>query len=94
MRTSLAIGIGAVVAVLVIVFCILPLKEVSYQATEKYLATQTYYVTEPYTSSWLSAASQREITLYQDVAKQTNVWKERPVTLYKKVSFLEAAIAY
>ena len=94
MKTSLAIGIGAVVVVLVIVFCILPLKEVSYQATEKYQAPETYYVTEPYTPSWLSAASQREITMYQDVAKTTYVWKERTVTLYKNVSLLEALIAY
>jgi hypothetical protein len=39
-------------------------------------------------------AGYREVTLYQDVAKQTYVWQERTVTLYKKVSFLEAAIAY
>lgn len=136
MRTGLAIGIGAVVAVLVIVFCILPLKEVSYEGIEKYQAPQTYYTEEPYTDripypaqGWQSAelparllqfrvvervgpwasqlwesrqpipvryktAGYREVTLYQDVAKQTYVWQERTVTLYKKVSFLEAAIAY
>lgn len=49
MGRNLAIGIGAVVAVLVIVFCILPLKEVSYEGIEKYQAPETYYALEPYT---------------------------------------------
>jgi hypothetical protein len=109
-RTKLAVGIGAVVAVLVIVFCVLPLKEVSYEATEQYQAPETYYVEEPYTeripytvqtpyiengeTKWRTTTEYREVTLYQDVAGQTYVWKERTVTLYKKVSFLEAAIAY
>ena len=137
MRTGLAIGIGAGVAVLVIVFCILPLKEVSYEGIEKYQAPQTYYTEEPYTDrvpypaqGWQSTQAQlraiefrvvmqqgapviqfrvvrhpvdairrpeagyREVTLYEDVAKQTYVWMERTVTLYKNVSFLEAFIAY
>ena len=94
MRTGMAIGIGALVAVLVIVFCVLPLKQVSYEATEYYQAPETYYVSEPYTSPWLSAASQRDMTLYHDVAKVRYVWQERTVTLYKNVSLLEAAIAY
>ena len=134
MRTGMAIGIGAVVAVLVIVFCILPLKEVSYEATEQYMAPQTYYTEEPYTERipypdqgwqsaqvpggyvelhavqkawpwatqlWLShqpipviykTAGYRQVTLYEDVAKQTYVWQERTVTKYKNVPFIEALI--
>jgi hypothetical protein len=91
MVNKLAIGIGVVVAVFVIVFCALPLKEVSYQGTEKYLAPVTYYVEEPYTTH-SGAIPQPEVTQYKPVAEQTYVWKERPVTLYKKVSFLEALI--
>ena len=49
MRTKLAIGIGAAVLVLVIVFCALPLKEVAYETTEQYQASETYYTSEPYT---------------------------------------------
>jgi hypothetical protein len=93
MATKLAISIGAVVAVLVIVFCVLPLKEVSYEGIERYMATETYYVSEPYTAH-SGASAQPEVTLYHDVAKTRYVWQERPVTLYKNVSLLEAAIAY
>jgi hypothetical protein len=149
-RTKLAISIGAVVVVLVIVFCILPLKEVSYEGIGKYMATGGYYyVDEPYAermpynvsetrsiqvpytveeaytvwqivrdpitnevlgrepvtryrtvlkhrpaTAYGSATSYREVTLHQDAAGQTYAWQERTVTLYKKVSFLEAAIAY
>ena len=93
MRTKLAIGIGAVVLVLVIVFCVLPLKEVTYEATEQYQAPETYYVSEPYTT-YSGASGQPEVTQYRDVAKVRYVWQERTVTLYKKVSLLEAAIAY
>jgi hypothetical protein len=63
----------------------------SYQGTEKYLAPVTYYVEEPYTTH-SGAIPQPEVTQYKPVAEQTYVWKERPVTLYKKVSFLEALI--
>ena len=93
MRTKLAIGIGAVVLVLVIVFCVLPLKEVTYQATEQYQAPETYYVEEPYTT-YSGASGQPEVTQYRDVAKVRYVWQERTVTLHKNVSFLEALIAY
>jgi hypothetical protein len=93
MRTTLAIVIGAVVAVLVIVFCVLPLREVSYEGIEKYQAPETYYVSEPYTTH-SGATGQPEVTQYHDVAKVRYVWQERTVTLYKNVSFLEAAIAY
>ncbi len=92
MVNKLAIGIGAALAVFVIVFCALPLKEVSsYQGTEKYLAPEGYYVEEPYTTH-SGAIAQPEVTQYKLVAEQTYVWKERTVTLYKKVSFLEALI--
>jgi hypothetical protein len=147
--TKLAIGIGAVVAVLVIVFCVLPLKEVAYGATENYQAPETYYTSEPYTERIPYTVSEshpvrvsyteeeaytvwqniydpithevigrepvtkyrtvvkhrtemvygpvtkyREVTLYKDAAGQTQVWQERPATQYKKVSLLEALIAY
>jgi hypothetical protein len=124
MRTKLAISIGAVVAVFVIVFCALPLKEVSYEGIEKYMAPETYYVQESYTDripypaqAWQSAqvpayliadhavwflhlgakvyrpeTGYRQVTRYQDTAVQTYVWKERTVTLYKKVPFIEALI--
>jgi hypothetical protein len=91
MRMKLAIGIGVVVAIFVIVFCALPLKQVSYEGTEKYLAPETYYVEEPYTTH-SGASPQPEVTQYHDVAKTNYVWKERPVTIYKKVSFLEALV--
>jgi hypothetical protein len=107
-RTKLAIGIGAVVAIFVIVFCALPLQEVSYQGIEKYLAPEGYNVEEPYSermpytvqtpyiengeTRWKTTTEYREVTLYQDATGQSYVWQERPVTLYKKVSFLEALI--
>jgi len=110
MSTKLAIGIGAVVLVLVVVFCVLPLKEVAYEATENYQASETYYTSEPYTelipytvqvpytidhqTYWKTVTKYREVTLYEDAAGQTQVWQERPVTLYKNVSLLEALIAY
>jgi len=93
MVNKLAIGIGAAVLVFVIVFCVLPLKEVAYEATEQYQAPETYYVEEPYTTH-SGATAQPEVTQYKLVAKQTYVWKERTVTLYKKVSMLEALIGY
>jgi hypothetical protein len=147
MRTKLAIGIGAAVAVFVIVFCALPLQEVSYQGIEKYLAPEGYYAEEPYAeripytvnetrgvqvpytvqesyiimqpirdpktqeiigyepvtryrtvlkhgpaTDYGPETEYREVTLYQNAAGQSYVWKERPVTLYKKVSFLEALV--
>jgi hypothetical protein len=108
MVNKLAIGIGAALAVFVIVFCALPLKQVSYEGTEKYLAPETYYNSEPYTeripytvqtpyiengeTKWRTDTEYREVTLYENAAGQTYVWKERTVTLYKKVSFLEALI--
>jgi hypothetical protein len=147
MRTKLAIGIGAAVAIFVIVFCALPLQEVSYQGTEKYLAPEGYYLEEPYTEQipytvnesrgfqepytvkepyiimrpirdpdthdiigyepitrystvlkhrpatvYGSTTEYRQVTLYGNAAGQSYVWKERPVTLYKKVSFIEALI--
>jgi hypothetical protein len=91
MVNKLAIGIGVVVAVLVIVFCVLPLKQVAYEATEQYQAPETYYVEEPY-NTHSGAIAQPEVTQYKLVAKQTYVWKERTVTLYKNVSMLEALI--
>jgi hypothetical protein len=110
MRNKLAIGIGAAVLVFVIVFCVLPLKEVAYEATEQYQAPETYYVNEPYTERipytvqipytinnetvWRTVTKYREVTLYRDVPEQTNTWQERGVTLYKKVSMLEALIGY
>ena len=149
MGKNLAIGIGTAVLVLVIVFCVLPLKEVSYGATEGYQAPQIYYTSEPYTDRipyvvnephsiqvryteqepytvWRNiidpvtqkvidreaitkyrtvvkyrsevvygpVTKYREVPLYSDAAGQTNAWQERPVTQYKKVSFLEALIGY
>jgi predicted RNA-binding protein YlqC (UPF0109 family) len=149
MRTKLAISIGAVVLVLVIVFCVLPLKQVAYGATEDYQTSETYYTSEPYTERipyvvnephsvqvryteeepytvWQNIIEEgtgkvigreaitkyrtvvkyrsevvygpvtkyREVTLYRDAAGQTQVWQERPAPQYKKVSFLEALIAY
>jgi hypothetical protein len=123
-KTKLAIGIGTVVAVFVIVFCALPLKEVSYEGIEKYMAPQTSYTEEPYTErvpypaqAWQPAQLQarlvadhmvwflhlgakvyrpetgyHQVTRYQDTPVQTYVWKERTVTLYKKVPFIEALI--
>jgi len=91
--TKLTIGIGAAVLVLVIVFCVLPLKGVAYEGIEKYQAPEIYYVSEPYTTH-SGAAGQPEVTQYQDVAKVRYVWQERPVTQYKKVSLLEALIGY
>jgi hypothetical protein len=93
MVNKLAIGIGAAVLVFVILFCVVPFKQVSYEATEQYQAPETVYVSEPYTT-YSPATGQPEVTLYQDVPKQTYVWKERPVTLYKKVSMLEYLVAY
>ena len=92
-----AIVIGAVVLVLVIVFCVLPLKGVAYQATEQYQAPETYYVSEPYTTHGPTIGGDtehQEVTLYHDVAKTRYVWQERTVTLYKNVSLLEAFVAY
>ena len=90
---NLAIGLGSAFLIFVIIFCAVPLKEVAYEATEKYQAPETYYVSEPYTTH-SGATGQPEVTLYRDAAGQTNVWQERPATQYKKVSLLEALIAY
>jgi hypothetical protein len=153
MVNKLTIGIGAAILVLVIVFCVLPLKEVAYEATEQYQASETYYTSEPYTERipyvvnephsvqvpytviepytvWENidtfpggpgsdpvqkriaitkyrtvvryrsevvygpVTRYREVPLSRDAAGQTNVWQERPVTQYKKVSLLEAFIGY
>ena len=44
----LAIGLGSALAFL-LVFCLAPIKEVSYTVDERYQTTETYYVTEAYT---------------------------------------------
>jgi hypothetical protein len=110
MVNKLAIGIGAAVLVFVILFCVVPFKQVSYEATEQYQAPETYYTSEPYTvripytvrtpyvengeTKWRTATEYREVTLYIDAAGQTNVWQEKTVTLSKKVSMLEYLVAY
>ena len=105
-----AIGLGSALLVFLIVFCIVPLKQVSYAATESYQAPETYYDPEPYTvripytvqipytqnheTVWRTVTKYREVTLYRDVPKQTNMWEERAVTQYKRVSMLEYLIGY
>ena len=44
----LAIGLGSALAFM-LVFCLAPVKAVSYTADERYQTTETYYVSEPYT---------------------------------------------
>ena len=43
--------IGSVILVLFLVFCLVPLKEVSYAVTVEYEDTETYYEEQPYESS-------------------------------------------
>ena len=44
----LAIGLGSAL-IFLLVFCLAPIKEVSYTVDERYQTTETYYVTEAYT---------------------------------------------
>ena len=45
---KIGIGVGIVIAVLALVICLVPLKEVAYAVTVDYEDTETYYVDEPY----------------------------------------------
>ena len=45
---ALAIGLGSAL-IFLLVFCLAPIKEVSYTVDERYQTTETYYVTEAYT---------------------------------------------
>ncbi len=110
MGKKLAIGLGSAFLVFLIVFCLVPLKQVSSAATESYQDPETYYVSEPYTTRipytvripyiengetmWRTVTEYQEVTMYKDVPEQTNIWKERPVTQYKKVPLLEYFIGY
>jgi hypothetical protein len=78
MRTKLAISIGAVVAVLVIVFCVLPLKEVSYEGIEKYLAPEGYYIEEPY-------AERIPYTVDESHATQVRYTEEEAYTVWQNI---------
>ena len=45
---KIGIGVGIVIAVLALVVCLVPLKEVAYAVTVDYQDTETYYEDEPY----------------------------------------------
>jgi len=45
---KIGIAVGVVIAILVLVVCLVPLKEVAYAVTVDYEDTETYYVDEPY----------------------------------------------
>ncbi len=49
MWKKLAIGMVAVVAALILTFCVIPLKTVAYTIDESYQEMETYYEKEPYT---------------------------------------------
>ena len=51
LKKKLAIGLGSALLVFVVIFCVAPVKTVSYTVTEKYSAAETYYVKEPYTET-------------------------------------------
>ena len=78
MGTKLSIGIGAVVLVLVIVFCVLPLKEVAYEATENYQASDTYYTSEPYTE-------RIPYVVNESHAVQVRYTEQEPYTVWKNI---------
>jgi len=48
MRRKIGIAVGVIIAVVAIVVCLVPLKEVAYTVTVDYQDTETYYETEPY----------------------------------------------
>jgi len=47
---KIGITVGVVIAILALVVCLVPLKEVAYTATVDYQDTETYYETESYTT--------------------------------------------
>lgn len=48
MRRKIGIAVGVIIAVVAIVVCLVPLKEVAYTVTVDYQDTETYYETEPH----------------------------------------------
>ena len=48
---KIGIAVGMVVAILALVVCLLPLKEVAYAVTVDYEDTETYYENEPYNAT-------------------------------------------
>ena len=98
MGKKLAIGLGSALLVFLIVFCVVPLKQVSYAATGSYQAPEAYYVSEPYTVRIPYTVNEPQtIQVPYTVTEPYTVWQNiydpithevidrEPVTKYREV---------
>lgn len=71
MKTGVTVGV--VIAILALVVCLVPLKEVAYTVTVDYQDTETYYVDEPYedTETYYEEEPYQDVETYYDTEPLT-----------------------
>lgn len=71
MRRKIGIAVGVIIAVVAIVVCLVPLKEVAYTVTVDYQDTETYYEDEPCEVQITEPLDYEVVKAYEDIDKGT-----------------------